>query len=250
MPVKILRLRISLFVFFTLAAPIAAFAETKILLIGDSHSTGTFKDGVLGVLDEQKDLRTAVYASCGSRPRDWFSGSKFQTSCGFYRRPFAGKAVFTKSEPTPDFEVLVKENRPDTVVIAMGTNQYGDDVAAAKASVIRMIRAAKAQGANCIWVGPPKVASSKFSEAMKSEFQAMLVKITREEQCSLIDSRRYTDARDTETQMHIHYPGGAGRKWGSAVGGDILTLIRQNGPTGGANSSVSSGLPSGSNSGN
>jgi hypothetical protein len=216
-------------------------AETKILFIGDSHSTGTFKDGVLEVLDAQADLRTAVYASCGSRPRDWFAGAKFRTTCGFYQRPFGGKSAYTPSAPTPDLEALVKESRPDTVVIAMGTNQYGDAPASAKASIVRTIRAARAQGANCIWVGPPKIASEKFSEKVKSEFQAMLVQVTRDEQCPLVDSRPYTDARETEKQMRIHYPGKAGRKWGTAVGRDILTLIRQNGPTGGAtNSSPSS----------
>jgi hypothetical protein len=226
-------------VFFVTAAllilPSVTFADTKVLVVGDSHATGTFKDGLLRVLDAQADLRTAVYASCGSRPRDWFAdaASKFVTTCGFFERDFVGAGKIAKSAPTPDFEKLVVEKKPEFVVVAMGTNQFGDSIPGAKASIVRMIRAAKAGGANCIWVGPPKVAAKNFTAKMKADFQAMLEKTAREEGCHLIDSRPYTNPADTEKQMHIHYPGEAGRHWGREIGGEILTQIRQRGPTGG-----------------
>lgn len=212
------------------AAPLAS-ASTKVLLVGDSHSTGTFKDGVLEVLATQADLEPAVYASCGSSPSGWFRDSKgktYRSTCGTFRREFGKKTGSTAAEAVPHLPDLISETKPDVVVVAMGTNQYPGTVAGAEPSMRKMLKATQAQGARCVWVGPPEVGF--IPVAKQKEFYSMFERLAREEKCLLIDSRAHTDVAQTDS-MKTHYPGAPGKKWGIAVGSRVLQFVREAGIT-------------------
>ncbi len=213
------------------ATPATAVAGTRILLVGDSHSTGTFKDGFLETLGTQSDLESAVYASCGSSPSGWFrdaKGKTYRSACGTFRREFGKKAGSTAPASVPHLPDLITEAKPDVVVVAMGTNQYPGSVTAAEPSMRKMLKAVQSQNARCVWVGPPEVGF--IPVAKQKEFYAMFERLAREEKCLLIDSRAHTDVAQTDS-MKTHYPGAPGKKWGAAVGGRVLQFVREAGKT-------------------
>lgn len=226
---------------FVLCLPsLRASADTDVLVVGDSHSVGTFKDGLLASLN-QSDIHTSLYGSCGSSPQHWLGdatilGCPYSTSCGYYQRvstssaPGPSEVVSALKHATPNLAALVEKGKPGVVVIAMGTNQLGAPLSSAEGYVARTIAMAKKGGAKCVWVGPPRVGARATGAGNLDAFYAMLERVTRANRCFLIDSRPSTDAANVERKYWVHYEGKSGRKWGTAVGGRILQYIRENGP--------------------
>jgi len=223
--------RFFLTIFLFSLVPLSVSAETRILVIGDSHTTGTFKDGLLAKLDAETDFRTAAYGSCGSSPQHWMGNPKnaFTTRCGYYTRDYAKKSPvpLPVKHLTPDLHELLASDKPDVVVIAMGTNQLANSLGGSESAIADIIGLAKKDGAKCIWVGPPDVGAKAKGAANHAVFYDMLTRTTNRKGCSLVDSRPSTDPADVERVYWVHYSGNAGRSWGTAVGKRVVEIVRE-----------------------
>ncbi|MBS1962969.1 MAG: hypothetical protein JST04_12190 [Bdellovibrionales bacterium] len=221
-------------VFFTLifgfALSASAFAGKRVLVVGDSHSTGQFKDGLLKMLmpTTKTGLSTEMVGSCGSRARDWLSG-KHATTCGYFEKDYGE----TKLRPnvtnhsTPTLESLVNAGNPDYVVIALGTNQLGDNSKESERSVRNLIAKATAKGAKCMWVGPPEVGPQAIGAKNLKAFYDMLDRVEHDTGCKKIDSRApRTNNKYVDKKYHVHYENQKGIDWGTATGNEILQKIQ------------------------
>lgn len=221
---------VSIALILGLAFSASAFASKRVLVVGDSHSTGRFKDGLLEMLmpTSKTGLSTAMFGSCGSRARDWLSG-KHSTSCGYFSKDYADTKLKpnVSSHATPTLKSLVDEGNPDYVVIALGTNQLGDNSKDSEKSVRDLIAVATAKGAKCMWVGPPEVGSQAIGAKNLKSFYDMLDRVERDTGCRKIDSRKpRTDNKYVDKKYHVHYENQKGTDWGTATGTEIRQKIQ------------------------
>jgi hypothetical protein len=216
---------------FATTAQAYDFTETKLLVIGDTHLLGSFREGFLGVLDAQKDLRTEVYAICGTGPVGWSIGG-FKSKCRkqpvYYSRTLDGK-VSEKAQSTDKLVTLVSLGLPDLVVIELGTSQLDGDVRKAEGPIRTIMRQAKAGGAECAWIGPPNVKS--VPKKKLDAYYKVLESVAKSDKCALIDSRELTDAKDVD-RTKVGFKGAAGVAWGKKAAAQVVRIVRAKKPAG------------------
>ncbi|MBI2522518.1 MAG: SGNH/GDSL hydrolase family protein [Bdellovibrio sp.] len=142
--------------------------KKRILIVGDSHTAQSY--GTMIHAHFSYDGNTvATYGSCGSSPLGWFSSAAWATTkCGHFEVHPSGKAMRASVMKTPSFIALLKNishefitpTPPDVVVIGLGANQINSIETDAtynsqKATVVKMIEAARDANVRCFWVGPP-----------------------------------------------------------------------------------------------
>lgn len=186
-------------------APVAR-GSTDTLLIGDSHTVGSFGRALDGLLRERNQRVTTV-ARCGTSAHQWFSGEG--TSCGFWDRLADGTERRGLEAETPRIEGLLATEEPATVVIALGANLMGASGDFIRESVARLVGAVVVPGRRCVWIGPPHARAASDAERERV-IQAIRAGIG--EQCSFIDSRPHARYPDTGGDgVHFDHLGEEGR---------------------------------------
>jgi len=196
------------------------------LLVGDSHTVGTF-GRTLDALLRTLPAEAATYASCGSSPEWWFSGHS--TPCGYFQNDLNGHATTATQHPTPLLADLVAEVHPTVVVAALGANLVNASLDVVAAQSEKLAQAIHGAGARCIWVGPPhgrnkpEPGFSRFYEALEKAVSP---------DCAFVDSRPYTHYPD-QGGDGIHYdslgePGKTiARAWAKSVSNDIEKILQE-----------------------
>lgn len=169
-----------------------------VLFIGDSHSVGPFG----WALDQHlRDAQhsVATFASCGSIPKWWMTGQK--TTCGYFSRDLKGTKVSLNSSPTPLMDNLLRDIKPDVVVMEFGGNYVKTP---SDEFVIKDIKAivakVKASGAACFWITNPDTRN------YRSEIPRIL-RLTKEavgEDCPIFESYKVTRYPETGGDG-VHY---------------------------------------------
>lgn len=216
----------------SLGGPRSALAQElpSILLIGDSHTEGTFGS----VLDEQLRTlspgKTATYGTGGSIPSWWLTGER--TPWGTLARGWDGIEHRSSRQPTPLIKGLVERLQPDLVVIEQGTNfLWSTSDAQIRESVAALVKAAMAippgrpQGARaCAWIGPPRTgarfpnqtpAQSQAYLKRMDEIRALMAQAVRSTGCRWIDSfefTRYPEGVPGSDAVHYDAAGTEGRR--------------------------------------
>lgn len=209
-------------------AAAGAHAVERILVVGDSHTAGTFGRTLDGRLRENAGWKVATAGSCASATRHWVD-RPFVTPCGHWERETSGVQRSLDGAPTPKVRELLKESPSDWVVIALGSNDAAasGDPARLEEDIARMIEAATLTGARCIWVGPP--AMRHPAPARVQAFYDALARVTSRTgtQCRVIDSRRHT-AYPPRGGDGTHYQGilkPAGLLWGRYVADEVRAIV-------------------------
>ncbi len=204
-----------------------ASPPAPLLIVGDSHTVGTFGRELDQVLRERVgENAVATYGSCGSAPSHWASGSP--TQCGYFFRGTEGRAARGTRAPTPIFTEKLRALRPRGVVIALGANLMGVSLEASARSISLMLAPLREASLPCVWVGPPDGRNKT-----EPKFSQLYEVIERETHgvCRLIDSRKLTDypARGGDG-AHYDSLGESGRivarAWAREVGRQVLEEFR------------------------
>jgi hypothetical protein len=139
--------------FLILVCSISQLHAATVLFIGDSHSVGPFGWAFDQHLrDAQHSV--ATYASCGSIPKWWTTGQK--TPCGYFSRDLKGVKTQLQTAPTPLLNNLLKEVKPDVVVMEFGGNYLvtpSDDFVIK--DIRQIVATVKTSGAACFWITNP-----------------------------------------------------------------------------------------------
>ncbi|MGK5083364.1 hypothetical protein WDW37_08655 [Bdellovibrionota bacterium FG-1] len=177
-------------------------AGPSLLVVGDSHTAGTFGQTLDIALRQIPDAQVATYGICGASPINYFSGRG--TACGAYQHPIQGPARISQTASTPLLKTLLAQNHPTAVIVALGANLYRASVQEVRKQFDRMFGAIKEAGSSCFWIGPP---SERFISAEKQEgFYGVFKDIAAQRDCALIDSREWTHYPE-QGGDGIHYDG-------------------------------------------
>lgn len=137
-------------VFIALSMPASA---ANVLFIGDSHSVGPFGWKLDELLRTVPGTKVGTYSSCGSIFQWWETGKA--TPCGYFFRGMDAKTEKGIKGPTPVFDTLMKEVKPELVVVELGANYVGYDDAFAVADMKKLVKKISGSGAACFWITKP-----------------------------------------------------------------------------------------------
>jgi len=212
--------------FSSLAFSATITSNPTILYIGDSHSYGKLGTTV------EKNLSTIsnhviMESSCGSSAYTWLGKTGYEkTVCGFWKKDGADETRSVEHQ-TPKYADEVIKYQPKVNIIQLGTNM----AAATKPlnsrdSIDQLMKAAKANNATCIWIGPPDANSKVVTKEKLKVVNDLLKELTTQNGCHYIDSLELT-VFPKDNKEGIHYPPKASAEWGEKVSQKILSILEQ-----------------------
>ncbi len=189
--------------------------ERRVLIIGDSHSVGIFGMELDQLFRKSSNIKVATYASCGSVAGWFFSGKP--TKCGYFYKDSAGITESGTSAATPLVESIIKEFKPDYLVVELGGNYWGYSSTFSRSDMAKLADLARDYSLPCLWAGAPD-ARKKTNDEQQRTYDDLEVSITHA--CTLFDSRKVTQYPATGGDG-IHYWGNEAsiqaKKWAAAV---------------------------------
>ncbi|MEK6555009.1 MAG: hypothetical protein AABZ31_07210, partial [Bdellovibrionota bacterium] len=225
-----------------LLSPISSFARDYVL-IGDSHSCGTFGSNMLKEFKARKDKLT-IYCAPGTSPSHWVGSPPSPQPKDNKGRLHKFKKGSTDTMTIAEHnggriikaDTIVKANPNATVIIALGTNTLPGS-ANIDSSFMALAKIAKANG-NCVWVGAPYFDGNKTAQyktrTMNANLNGQYRNLGQDESgksipganlnsvCPVQNSRPITKnmpGLDTGDGVHRTERGGAA--WAKAIAGKI-----------------------------
>lgn len=168
---------------FFLLLPHALFAA-NVLMIGDSQTAGIYGKELDRLLRVGGNT-VETHGVPGSIAKWWFSGE--DTRHGYMGIDKQGNKI-PGNGSTPILTTLLKESKPDYVIMQFGGNYRGYNSAFIKNDFQKMIDAVKAAGVKCMVVTGPK--SNYKAEANKAAIDALKEAVG--SQCEVFDSTAVT----------------------------------------------------------
>ncbi len=164
-------------------------APHRILVIGDSHTAGTFGRALDLLLRTLPDTDVKTVGSCGLSP-DGFLESK-GTRCGYLEIDGEQMAFKKRKGSTPAIDALLVEHDPDLTIVELGANQIHTamrDPEGAAADIRALATRVLARSSRCLWVGPPYGAAAKKPPQRIDHVYNVLASAL-PSGCSILDSR-------------------------------------------------------------
>jgi lysophospholipase L1-like esterase len=218
--------------------PIAASPlgrNSKVLMVGDSLTVGPFGERIEEwLLQNLGPARVAVYGSCGSSPESWLAANKnFVSSCG-YRETTVRRNILldgkkgrrTQPMAAPKIESLLAAQRPEIVIVQLGTNHYDSLLKGGKGSLTELAetyekfaKALRPPGGSVrmvIWITPPD--SSRFPQWVEDESDKVISATNRRHGYYTFQSRRFTKyVPGTTGSDGVHYNDAGAAQWAAPV---------------------------------
>lgn len=227
---------------FSFAVSLSASAAPGLLFIGDSHSVGPFGDELLkrlGKVSGRYDVQR--YAIAGSSASTWLKDSICPTGskCPFtygYADPKGAKNARLPNN-FPGLKKLLQKTNPETVVIALGTNDaHGGCKSPASAIASAEKLAASVGDKQCIWIGPPAYTTGPVGNRCGSNYSPFVDKLkaaVEKKGCRFVDSRQVRTADGailkSDGPDKVHF-GKKGTQWGRSIADRILSGAGSNSP--------------------
>jgi peptidoglycan hydrolase-like protein with peptidoglycan-binding domain len=194
----------------------------RVLMIGDSHSVGTFGNE----MDRQlraTGAQVESYGSSGSSASWWMNGTT--TRSGFVARHTDGtveRPNWRTPHETPRLQDLIRQHRPTVLVVSLGGNMRGLSPAGIRRQVQDLARLAQESGTRLVWAGPPeRRVDNDDGGASLNRFNNILRDAVAP-YGGFIDSSRHTEYSGGDG---LHYSGRRGRQvatdWAENVMHDI-----------------------------
>ena len=226
MEISTKRFLVSLVALAVGSSPALSLAASRILLIGDSHTTGDIStaarasnspgirlDELLRKLDS---VSVTTYGSCGAQAGTYLHGNP--TTCGYFERDenHVLSVPYPESHSTPVIDGILASVKPDTTIIFMGTNYaVGYEDAGIRYSVESLTAKVKAANSKCIWVGPP--AARQIRGLSQKDTQSRITALVQiisdavKSDCDFIDSSQFASYPSTGGDgMHFSTLGSSG----------------------------------------
>jgi hypothetical protein len=194
----------------------------NILIVGDSHSAGTFGMTLDRLFRKSSGNQVRTVASCGSIIRWWYTGQA--TPCGFLEIPENGARIQSARSGTPLIQKILASKRPEVVIVELGANYLiGYPEAALRNDVTRLLGDIQKSNARCIWVGPPHM--RRWDREL--DHWVPLLRSLVEKSCLWIDSRSFTRYPETGGDG-VHYEAASLRPLAEKWAGEIHRVINEN----------------------
>lgn len=200
--------------------------SSRVLHIGDSHTAGVYGKE-LDSLMRNTGAKVQTYGSSGASPSWWINGNI--TKSGFYSKDDKGNidspANWQDPHLTPLLIDLIKEFRPNIIIISLGANLVKATAENIESEVKKICDIAKESGAKIIWVGPPNSREDKKPASLQNFLYEHIQKIAIQ-YADFIDSRPYTKYPDSGKDG-IHYGGEEGTKIAKEWANQIFKEIQE-----------------------
>ena len=186
-----------LFLLMLSAHAVLADERTKVLFLGDSHTDGVFGDTLDEMMREKYDV--ASFGTRGSTSQWYLDGTQTPWA-GWSRLP--DRTEVRDNKPyTPHVSELLKQQAPNAVVIALGTNfvwlysssntpqKIAQTDSQVEVQVKSLLQAVQQPGRACIWIGPPQL-GPKYSQSkgVLDHVREIERKAASQNGCTFIDS--------------------------------------------------------------
>jgi len=240
---------LALLLFAAFALP--ASAADTILVVGDSHTAGSFGKNLDDVLRRGAGNRVATYGVCSASPQSYLSETPHH--CGWLLRDFdkkapakwLGKRVYkaTVSDgkggtrevtmiKTPSLSQLLTDHVPTVTVVALGANGLSAD------SIRKTLTLIHANNSVCVWIGPPDT-RVRTADQVKALYKALRdnnvtesvsLEDAKKDSCRLVDSFTFAYLRyPAKGGDGSHYSGdleSIGAKWGADAADAVLAAFK------------------------
>ncbi len=204
----------------------ASVAKT-ILVIGDSHSCGSFGQRMVEDLS-QLNNSVDLYCAVSSSASNWALGKNPKGQACSFRSTQSAPVLCSGNGQVPKLSWILGSRDYDEVVIALGTNSLGSSIV--DSSHRELVQIVGAKQIPCFWIAPPhlrpdqaKGFSANSLSMMNANLSKFYLALTHAvgAQCSVIDSRPITQPGQAggETVDGVHRTLGSGRAWADAVVG-------------------------------
>ena len=192
---------------------------SKVLVIGDSHTAGTYGDELDRLL-RGKGAQVHTVGSSGATADQYISGAG--TKVGYADHKLNGQTEKTAAHATPKLEDLIAQDKPDTIVVNLGANFRGAGPSGIKAQVNKLGEIAKRHNIKIVWVGPPRTRDDMSNPSSLQKFdQDMAAAVQPFGQ--YISSAPFTP--EYSGTDGVHYGGSKGtelaKKWAAGVAGAL-----------------------------
>ena len=195
----------------------------SILIIGDSHLTAP--EYLVTTLHDQLTRQGAIVHSigvCGSTPGDWIKATP--GDCGGSERKGTDKPVFsTGGASTRPIAELIKEDKPDLVVVVMGDTMAnyakgGFMKTWAWQNTTQLTKAISANGPACVWVGPAwGTEGGKYQKNFARVKQVSSFLASNVQPCDYINSLDMSKPGQWPTVDGQHFTATGYQQWGDAL---------------------------------
>lgn len=208
----------------------------SVMLVGDSLSVGPFGDYLVAYFRQKLEpSQFCAYAACGSSPENWLKDAPdFITPCGFrvvtaresWKTDYHN-GVKPSRVRTPKLAAIVPKQRPQLVIVQLGTNWMDEFVNASnlsgesKKNIIRKfigeIRSKAAPQVQIVWILPPD--SSRYSSRIKDAVDRWITDCAKELNFKTINTRGFTDryVKGKSGSDGVHLNQSAGAQWAAGV---------------------------------
>lgn len=202
----------------------SVLAGLSILVVGDSHLSvpGSLVTSLHDELLRAGAKQVHSIGMCGAHPSDWLTVTTGK--CGGAERVGKGpvKAKEGADARTRSIDQLIREDKPDLVVIVKGDTMaaYQGDFPMnwARKEVATLTGAVSATGTRCAWVGPPwgqeggSYGKTYARARAMGQFLAVNVK-----PCVYIDSQKMSAKGEWPTSDGQHFTVAGYRSWAGAI---------------------------------
>lgn len=202
-------------------SPRALGPGTRVLVIGDSHTVGTY-GAELDRLLRATGARVETRGSAGSSPSWWLTGRP--TRCGFVARHADGSVdepPWNAPHATPLIRDLLGPEGVDLLIVSLGANMRKASSDVIRGEVLSFLDVASRSAARIIWVGPPRTRADMDDPRAMAAFAASLRALV-EPRATYIDSAAFTAYAGRDG---IHYSGPDGTRVARAWARRILERI-------------------------
>lgn len=192
---------------------------SKVLVIGDSHTAGTYGDELDRLL-RSKGAQVHTIGSSGASADNYITGAG--TKVGYADHKVNGQTEKTAAHATPKLEELIVQDKPDTIVVNLGANFRGAGPAGIKSQVSKLGDIAKKHNIKIVWVGPPRTRDDMSNPSSLQKFdQDMQAAV--QPYGEYISSAPFTP--EYAGSDGVHYSGAQGadlaKKWAAGVAGKL-----------------------------
>ncbi len=214
----------------------------RVLMIGDSLSVGPFGREMQAYLTDQfGEKRFYMYASCGSSPEHWLASEPvFHSKCGSrvktpksFSHSEAEKGRPAEPFSTPKLESLLRDSRPNLVIVQLGTNWFdrlvdkpGPEELARLAGILDRFAEtvlASESRPKLIWITPPD--SERFRK-VQGDITKLISAAARQRRFNTINSSSMVRYVTGQTGGDgVHYYGPDAIKWADGVKSRLRGLL-------------------------
>jgi lysophospholipase L1-like esterase len=195
-------------------------ANARVVVIGDSHTAGTFGTSL--------KTRLVSHLRSGGGKVVNFTGIPSAGVSNFLNGTNTQAGSTTYHTPRLD-SLLAQRPRPTHLVVALGTNMLFGSKSANEAQIRALLAKADHAGVKVTWVGPPDVrgyGSSLAGPGPEARFYDALRAVNAERRAHgkapmrIVDSRAYT--QENQTLDGVHFGGSAARAWARGAYQDAI----------------------------